>query len=111
MDVTVFSLKSQRQSAEANHMAAPDNLTNMNSRPQRVLLETGRYRIVGTLVLPRDGYRSRLSDFLNSSDRDFISLTGVSMQALDEHGRPGDPVEHDFVTVARQHVILATTTD
>jgi hypothetical protein len=111
MELTVLSLKSQRQSAEANHMAAPDNLTNMNSRPQRVLLETGRYRIVGTLVLPRDGYRSRLSDFLNASDRDFISLTGVSMQALDEHGRPGDPVEHDFVTVARQHVILATTTD
>jgi hypothetical protein len=111
MDVTVVSLKSQRQSAEANHMATPDNLTNMNSRPQRVLLETGRYRIVGTLVLPRDGYRSRLSDFLNSSDRDFISLTDVSMQALDEHGRPGDPVEHPFVTVARQHVILATTTD
>jgi hypothetical protein len=92
-------------------VATPDNLTNMNSRPQRVLLETGRYRIVGTLVLPRDGYRSRLSDFLNSSDRDFISLTDVSMQALDEHGRAGDPVEHRFVTVARRHVILATTTD
>jgi Family of unknown function (DUF6812) len=92
-------------------MATPDNLTNMNSRPQRILLETGRYRIIGTLVLPRDGYRSRLSDFLNSSDRDFISLTDVSMQALDEYGRPGDPVEHAFVTVARQHVILATTTD
>ena len=83
----------------------------MNTRPQRILLETGRYRIVGTLVLPRDGYRSRLSDFLNSSDRDFISLTDVSMQALDEHGRPGDPVEHEFMIVARQHVILATTTD
>jgi Family of unknown function (DUF6812) len=92
-------------------MATPDNLTNMNSRPQRILLETGRYRIVGTLVLPRDGYRSRLSDFLNSSDRDFISLTDVTMQALDEYGRPGDPVKHDFVTVARQHVVLATTTD
>jgi hypothetical protein len=91
-------------------MATPDNLTNMNSRAQRILLETGRYRIVGTLVLPRDGYRSRLSDFLNSSDRDFISLTDVSLQALDEYGRPGEPVEHDFVTVARQHVILATTT-
>jgi hypothetical protein len=92
-------------------MATPDNLANMNSRPQRILLETGRYRIVGTLVLPRDGYRSRLSDFLNSSDRDFISLTEVTMQALDEHGRPREPVEHPFVTVARRHVVLATTTD
>ena len=86
-------------------------MNSMNSRPQRILLETGRYRIVGTLVLPRDGYRSRLSDFLNSSDRDFISLTDVTMQALDEQGRPGEPVDHAFVTVARSHVILATTTD
>lgn len=92
-------------------MATPDNLHNMNSRPQQILLETGRYRIVGTLVLPRDGYRSRLSDFLNSSDREFISLTDVTMEALDENGRPGDPVQHEFVTVARRHVILATTTD
>jgi hypothetical protein len=83
----------------------------MNSRPLRVLVETTRYRISGTLVLPRDGYRSRLSDFLNSSDRDFISLTDVSMQALDEYGRPGEAVEHEFVTVSRQHIVLATTAD
>ena len=90
-------------------MAAPDSLAAMNSRPLRILVETPRYRIVGTLVLPRDGYRSRLSDFLNSSDRDFISLTGVTMQALDAEGRAGEPVEHEFVTVARSHIVLATT--
>ncbi|HVE67692.1 MAG TPA: hypothetical protein VNB64_03830 [Solirubrobacteraceae bacterium] len=83
----------------------------MNSRPLRILVETPRYRIVGTLVLPRDGYRSRLSDFLNSSDRDFISLTDVSMQALDTSGRPGEAVQHEFVTVSRQHIVLATTLD
>ena len=82
----------------------------MQHRHERVYLETARHRITGRLTLPADGYRSRLSDFLNASERDFISLTDVSMQALDEHGRPGDPVEHPFVTVARQHVILATTT-
>jgi hypothetical protein len=92
-------------------MSQPDSIANMNSRPQRVLLETARYRVVGTLVLPRDGYRSRLSDFLNSSDRDFISLTEVRLQVLDENGRPGEPVEKDFVTVARSHVIIATTAD
>lgn len=92
-------------------MAATDTLVTMNSRPLRILVETPRYRIVGTLVLPRDGYRSRLSDFLNSSDRDFISLTDVSMQALDDSGRPGEPVRHEFVTVSRQHIVLATTTD
>ena len=92
-------------------MSQPESIGNMNSRPQRVLLETARYRVVGTLVLPRDGYRSRLSDFLNSSDRDFISLTDLRLQVLDESGRPGEPVEKDFVTVARTHVILATTAD
>ncbi len=92
-------------------MAAPDTLAAMNSRPLRILVETPRYRIVGTLVLPRDGYRSRLSDFLNSSDRDFISLTEVTMQALDNEGRVGEAVEHDFVTVSRQHIVLATTVD
>jgi hypothetical protein len=92
-------------------MSQPESIANMNSRPQRVLLETARYRVVGTLVLPRDGYRSRLSDFLNSSDRDFISLTEVRLQVLDENGRPGEPVEKDFVTVARSHVIIATTAD
>jgi len=90
-------------------MAAPDTLAAMNSRPLRILVETQRYRIVGTLVLPRDGYRSRLSDFLNSSDRDFISLTDVAMQALDAQGHAGPAVEHEFVTISRQHIVLATT--
>ena len=83
----------------------------MNGRSERVLLETERYRIEGDLMMPRDGYRSRLSDFLNASDRDFISLTDVSLQALDEHGRAGDRVSRAFVTVARQHIVLATTAD
>ena len=38
-------------------------------------METARHRITGILTLPSDGYRSRLSDFLNASERDFISLT------------------------------------
>jgi hypothetical protein len=80
----------------------------MNGRSERVLLETARYRIVGDLMLPRSGYRSRLSDFLNSSDRDFVSLTGVSLQAIDDAGRPGEPTQLEFVTVARQHIVLAT---
>ena len=91
-------------------MAAPDTLAAGNSRPLHVHVETSRYRIVGTLVLPRDGYRSRLSDFLNSSDREFISLTDVSLQALDASGRPGEAVRHDFVTVSRRHIVLATAT-
>jgi hypothetical protein len=83
--------------------------TSMNGRNERVLLETERYRIVGDLMLPRNGYRSRLSDFLNSSDRDFISLTHVRLEPIDEQGRSGEPMDREFVTVARHHIVLATT--
>jgi hypothetical protein len=81
----------------------------MQHRSERVLLETARYRITGLLTLPRDGYRSRVSDFLNSSERDFISLTDATIQALSNEGVPGDEVKRDFIAVARRHVVLATT--
>jgi hypothetical protein len=81
----------------------------MNGRSERVLLETDRYRIVGDLMLPRNGYRSRLSDFLNASDRDFISLTDVRLEPIGELGQAGEPMQRDFVTVARHHIVLATT--
>ena len=40
----------------------------METRTQRVVLETSRHRIVGDLTLPREGYLSRFSDFLNQSE-------------------------------------------
>ena len=46
----------------------------MESRVERVVLETAHHRIVGDLTMPREGYRSRLSDFLNRGDLDFIPL-------------------------------------
>ena len=88
-----------------------DTLANMQQRSERVLLETTRYRIRGLLTLPRDGYRSRVSDFLNSSEREFISLTEVTIEALDEHGRPGESTRREFIAVSRQHIVLATTLD
>ena len=39
------------------------------------MVETDRYRITGALRLPRDGYRSRLTDYLNSAKRAFVALT------------------------------------
>ncbi len=83
----------------------------MQHRSERVLLETARYRISGLLTLPRDGYRSRVSDFLNSSERDFVSLTDASIQALSDQGLPGETVRREFIAVARQHIVLATTLD
>ena len=41
-------------------------------RDERIVVETDRYRITGMLRLPRDGYRSRLTDYLNSSERAFL---------------------------------------
>ncbi len=37
-------------------------------RIERVVLETEHHRITGDLHLPREGYRSRLSDYLNRGD-------------------------------------------
>src|SRR6266508_4216575 len=76
----------------------------MQHRSERVLIETDRYRIFGTLTLPRDGYRSRVSDFLNASDRDFISLTDVVMEAV---GGDGSTSRHEFIAVGRGHIVFA----
>jgi hypothetical protein len=77
----------------------------VHSRIERVLIETVRHRITGSLTLPRDGYRSRVSDFLNANEREFISLTDVTIETI-----TGDVADshHDFVTVSRNHIVLAT---
>lgn len=73
-------------------------------RQERVLIETDRHRIGGLLTLSRDGYRSRVSDLLNASERDFISLTDVTVELL-EH--PGQGTHHDFLAVSRRHIVIA----
>jgi uncharacterized protein DUF6812 len=80
-----------------------DNRT-VQHRHERVYLETARHRITGRLTLPADGYRSRLSDFLNASERDFVSLTDVVVEVI---GHDGPGTEHDFIVVARNHIVLA----
>jgi hypothetical protein len=77
-------------------------------RSERVLVETDRYRIFGSLTLPREGYRSRMSDFLNSADRDFVSLTDVVMEAV---GGDGSTSRHEYVAVARRHIVFAMPVD
>ena len=58
----------------------------VDHKDERIVLETARYRISGLLRLPRDGYRSRLTDFLNAGERDFIALTDVDLVPLDGAG-------------------------
>ena len=75
----------------------------MESRVERVVLETDRHRIVGDLTLPREGHRSRLSDFLNSGDLAFIALTNAEVHSLNGSGHE----QREFIAVARTHVVLA----
>jgi hypothetical protein len=72
-------------------------------RHERILIETARHRLMGTLTLARDGYRSRVSDFLNASERDFISLTDVVVELIDGDG-PG--TRHAFLAVSRRHIVF-----
>ena len=75
----------------------------MDSRVERVVLETSRHVITGDLTMPKEGYRSRLSDFLNRGDLDFVPLVDVVVRPLD-----GGAVEsHEFLAVARSHIQLA----
>ncbi len=40
---------------------------------ERVVLETARYRVEGEIMLPpEEGYKSRLSDYLNEPEREFV---------------------------------------
>jgi hypothetical protein len=75
----------------------------METRVERVVLETDRHRIVGDLTLPREGHRSRLSDFLNSGDLAFIPLVNAEIDSL--NGASSE--QREFIAVARTHVLLA----
>lgn len=78
----------------------------MDSQQIRVVVEMDRHRIVGDLTLPSEGYRSRLSDYLNQGDVNFISLTNVQ---IIEHLDTGaaDTTEAEFLTVGTRHILLA----
>ena len=76
----------------------------MEQRDERIIVETDRHRIRGVLRLPTDGYRSRLTDYLNSSEREFLALTDVEVTTLD--GTNG--VERrEFIALSLRHVVLA----
>ena len=55
----------------------------MEHREERIRIETERHRIEGVLRLARDGYRSRVSDVLNASERDFLTLTDVTVTPVE----------------------------
>ena len=75
----------------------------MHFRRLRVRVETERHAIEGTLQLPNEGYRSRMTDFLNSHDSDFLPITDAELTW------PGDarPAErHEYLAVSVRHIVL-----
>lgn len=84
----------------------------MDLRREHVIVEVERYRIRGALYLPAEGYRSRLSDYMNQREAEFLPMTNCTVTALDDSEAER---ELEFLLVARRHVRLiaptAATTD
>lgn len=80
----------------------------MDQRDTNVIVETDRYRISGVLRLPREGYRSRLTDYLNAADRAFLPLTDVEIVPLDGGS---EPRSRRFLAVSLSQVVLAMPAD
>jgi len=75
----------------------------VDHRSERVVLETARHRITGVVTLARDGYRSRVSDVLNASERNFLPLTAVSVARLDGSAPAST---YEFLAVHRDHIVF-----
>lgn len=80
----------------------------MEHRTERVYVETERHRISGHVTLAREGYRSRVSDVLNASERDFLPLTDCVVELI---GREGEGTRHSVLAVSRRHIVLVIPAD
>ena len=70
------------------------------------MVETDRHRIEGVLTLSAEGTRSRLSDYLNARDREFIVLRDASIVPLEGHG--GERRLEPVIIVAKRQICLVT---
>ena len=75
----------------------------MPFRRERVRIETARHEIEGTLQLPHEGFRSRMTDFLNTQGDDFLPLTDAEVTYLDGTRAPET---HEYLALATRQVIL-----
>src|SRR3954466_9677371 len=75
----------------------------MHFRRERVRIETARHEIEGTLQLPHEGFRSRMTDFLNTHSDDFLALTDAEVTYLDG-SRALE--QHEYLALATRQVIL-----
>ena len=75
----------------------------MPFRRERVRVETARHDIEGTLQLPHEGFRSRMTDFLNTHSDDFLALTDARVTYLDGARAPE---QHEYLALATRQVML-----
>jgi hypothetical protein len=79
----------------------------MDQREERIVVETERLRLTGTLRLPAEGYGSRLTDHLNAGEREFLALTDVEIASLEAPSRAR--TRHGYVALGRRHIVFATS--
>jgi hypothetical protein len=73
----------------------------MPLRRIRVQIELDRLRVSGVLQLPMEGYRSRVTDYLNGHETGFFALTEAEVTPLD-----GSPAEtREYVAVGARHIV------
>jgi hypothetical protein len=75
----------------------------VETRTERVVVETDRYRVEGMMTLPREGYRSRVSDHVNRRDQEFFTILDAELVALDGSGRNW---KAPVLMLARRHIRL-----
>ncbi len=66
------------------------------------MLETGRYRVDGSMTLPSEGYRSRLSDHVNRSELDFFTIQDAVVTPLEG----GEPWSAPVLILSSRHIQL-----
>lgn len=76
----------------------------MDLRQEKVVVETDRYRVVGSMTLPADGFRSRLSDHINREDLTFFTIVDAELTPLEG----GESWTAPVLMLAREHVRLVT---
>jgi hypothetical protein len=76
-------------------------------RREQVVVEIEHYRIEGSLHLPAEGYRSRLSDYMNQRDAEFLPMTDCKLQTIET----GQERQIKFLLIARRHVRLIAPVD
>lgn len=74
----------------------------MQVRKVRIQIETTRLRVIGTIRLPTEGYRSRTTDFLNAQGTGFIAITDAQVIGDDTV-----PQRHDYVAIGCRHIVAA----